>query len=271
MSTEKKQKKKKKKSNLALNLAIVICLIVMAVAIYKLVTIQLTYKAGRDEYQSLQQYTVQTEKTEEASEESGSSSAEPAETAAKAPISVDFTALQAINPDIVGWLYIGALDISYPIVQGEDNDYYLHRTFEGQSNFSGSIFMECKNNGDFLDPNTILYGHNMKDQSMFGRLKFLNEREGYLDDPVFWVLTPEQDYKYQIFSLQYTMSNSEVYTLFSGAGQEVLDYLNARKAESSKTLPEVELTEHSRVVTLSTCASSTGEQRFVVQGVCVNV
>ncbi len=64
-------------------------------------------------------------------------------------------------------------------MQGSDNDYYLHRTFEGKNNFSGSIFVEYRNSGDFTDSNTIVYGHNMKNQSMFGKLKLLQEQGLY--------------------------------------------------------------------------------------------
>ncbi len=92
---------------------------------------------------------------------------------------IDFTQLLSVNSDIVGWLRIRALDISYPVVQGKDNDYYLHRTFEKTDNFAGCLFVNSYNMGDFTDQNTIIYGHNMKNGSMFGKLKnFVNDFNG---------------------------------------------------------------------------------------------
>lgn len=98
-----------------------------------------------------------------------------------------------------GWLYIEALDISYPVVQGPDNDTYLHTTYEGTSNFAGSIFLDYQNQDDFSDGNTIVYGHNMKNLSMFGKLKQMKEQEKYRDSVYFWMLTPESNDVYQIF------------------------------------------------------------------------
>ena len=83
---------------------------------------------------------------------------------------VDFDGLQAINEDIIAWLRVGALDLSYPVTQAEDNDYYLHRTFRREDNFAGCIFLDYLNEPDFSDQNSIIYGHNMKNGSMFGTL-----------------------------------------------------------------------------------------------------
>ncbi|MFR3321064.1 MAG: sortase domain-bontaining protein [Lachnospiraceae bacterium] len=85
-----------------------------------------------------------------------------------------------MNSDIVGWLRIRALDISYPVVQGKDNDYYLHRTFEKTDNFAGCLFVNSYNMGDFTDQNTIIYGHNMKNGSMFGKLSRILTIRRYL-------------------------------------------------------------------------------------------
>mgnify|MGYP002465836722 CR=1 FL=1 len=85
-------------------------------------------------------------------------------------LQIDFAELIRTNPDFRGWLYFPALDISYPVVQGKDNAYYLHHLFSGESNINGSIFVDCHNQPDFTDQNTIVYGHNMKNGSMFGTL-----------------------------------------------------------------------------------------------------
>lgn len=97
-------------------------------------------------------------------------------------------------------LYIGALDLSYPVVQGEDNQYYLHHTYEKTENFAGTLFADKKNAPDFSDPNTIIYGHNMKNGTMFGSLKKFKDQAVYNAEPYIWLLTPDVNYQYEIFS-----------------------------------------------------------------------
>lgn len=84
---------------------------------------------------------------------------------------IDFDGLRAINGDIVAWIQIPGIGMDYPVVQGKDNDHYLHYTFDGKANKAGSIFLDYRNQADFTDSKVILYGHNMKDGSMFSNLK----------------------------------------------------------------------------------------------------
>ncbi len=256
-----KSGKEKKKVSKILLIIFILCIIVAAYAGYNLISIGLNYKEAQDEYAELQLYTTQSEV-----EITVESEEEEVETVT-VPIEVDFEALWAVNTDIVGWIYIGAENISYPIVLGEDNNQYLHTTVEGTANYSGSIFMEYQNSGDFLDSNTIIYGHNMKDQSMFGKLKLLYSHEDYLQDDTFWVITPQGANRYKMFSMQYTTYNSDVYTLFSGASELVADYIALRISESLVDFDLKSYNADSKVVTLSTCSSSSGSGRFVVQGI----
>ncbi len=134
------------------------------------------------------------------------------------PISVDFEKLCARNPDIIGWICVDAFGdvISYPIAHAKDNDYYLHRDIDGSYLFAGTIFADYRNGKTFGDPNTILYGHNMKDRSMFGNLRFLKEQERLDKDPYFWILTPQGNYCYRIFAVFDTPVDGDVYTFFDG-------------------------------------------------------
>ena len=114
---------------------------------------------------------------------------------------INFKELNAINEDIIGWIRIGALDLSYPVAQAADNDYYLHRTFERVDNFAGCLFLNCENTRYFTDQNSIIYGHNMKNGSMFGTLKEFEKQETYDKNPYFWIFTPEFIYQYPDFFL----------------------------------------------------------------------
>ena len=193
------------------------------------------------------------------------------------PLTIDFAALSAVNADIVGWLYLESCDINYPIVQGADNEYYLYRTFEKQSNSCGSIFMDNRNLPDFYDYNTFLYGHNMKNGSMFGKLKDLYREEGLCDkDPYFYIyLADGEVLKYRIFSYYITTDVSDSYNFIKDdAGYDA--YVKTAKSRSSykSTLNSDEYEEalqnRCTLVTLSTCSGPTnGNQRFLVHGVCV--
>ena len=279
--------KKKKKGgivNSLLTLGIIVCLGVFAYSAFRLFTIYQDYKVGEDEYAKLQgQYTTREVKVPKTpvSESVDGESPNPTEEVASAeavsgenaaeylPLDVDFQALQAINPDVVGWLEVEALDISYPIVQGKDNAEYLHKTFEKQDNFAGSIFMDYANSADFSDCHTIIYGHNMKNQSMFGKLKLIKENEKYKASRYFWILTPEGKYRYEIFSAHVTPADGDTYTLFSGPDQQFLDYVDKMASESQIPKTEIPFTLDDKVVTLTTCTSNE-TQRFVVQGVRVS-
>ena len=177
---------------------------------------------------------------------------------------IDFDQLKAVNEDIVGWLRIRALDISYPLVQGEDNDYYLHRTFERTDNFAGCLFMNCDNEADFTDQNTIIYGHNMKNGSMFGKLKNYNDPEVFNNTASTGIYTPDLIYQYRIFSAAVVNKVGLTYQV-TFTEDEFNQFVNQAFANSVVDNTDVEVTREDRVVTLSTCTGD-DSTRFVVMG-----
>ena len=232
-------------------------------SIYQLASTLLEYKQAEDEYKQLEESVVLSKQPEAEHEETAESAPEDT-----GPV-IDFEALKKINEDVVGWLVVEALDISYPIMQSEDNEYYLHRTTEETYNFSGSIFLDCENQSDFSDCNSILYGHNMKDGSMFGTLKKFRESEVYEKSLYFWICTPEKNYKYQIFAAYETGAESDTYTMFQQRGQEFVSYLETMAGRSEIPTGEFSFDGSERAVILSTCTGNDAT-RFVVQGVCLN-
>ena len=112
-------------------------------------------------------------------------------------IEVDWEALQKKNEDLIAWILIPSVEISYPVLQGDDNEYYLHRDFNREYLYAGSIFMDKDNSPSFINYNTILYGHNMRDGSMFAGLKDFLDVGAYQLCRYFWVLTPEADLLYE--------------------------------------------------------------------------
>lgn len=177
---------------------------------------------------------------------------------------IQFDELNAINEEIIGWIRIGALDISYPVAQAEDNDYYLHRTFERVDNFAGCIFLNCDNTRYFTDQNSIIYGHNMKNGSMFGSLSKFEEQETYDKCPYFWIFTPEFLYQYRIFSCSVVSKIGDPYrTRFTT--EEFQNFIDTCVANSMVQADGVEVTTDDRIVTLSTCTGD-DSTRLILQG-----
>lgn len=178
---------------------------------------------------------------------------------------VDFEELKKINPEIIGWLYVEAIDtINYPIVQTEDNAYYLNHTFKKTDNIAGSIFLDCDTKPNFTETNSVIYGHNMKNGSMFGKLNQFYDEETYEKSKYFWIYTEDLYYKYEIFSCTEVGAISESYQKQFETKWDFEDYLK-RMQENSIIKTNTELTSADKIVTLSTCTASS-DVRFVVQG-----
>ena len=177
---------------------------------------------------------------------------------------VNFAELNAVNPDVIGWLRIGAISVSYPVAQAADNDYYLHRTFKKVDNFAGCIFENCMNSPHFTDQNTIIYGHNMKNGSMFGKLKEFAKQETYDKNPYFWIFTPQFIYQYRIFSTAVVGKIGDPYiTRFSQ--EDFLKFVEKSVATSEVRCDTFTPDPSDRIVTLSTCTGNDSTRR-ILQG-----
>ena len=182
-----------------------------------------------------------------------------------APITVDFEALRAVNADVAGWIYCEGTAINYPLLQGPDNDYYLHRSYDGSRNAAGSIFVEELNRPVFADANTILYGHNMRDGSMFAALQSWADQSFYEAHPVLWLLTPERDYRVELLAGYTTSADSETYSIFAEPGPELDAYLTAALGRSDFRAA-VSPAPGARWVLLSTCTYLFESARYVLHG-----
>ncbi len=177
---------------------------------------------------------------------------------------LDIAALQEVNPEVLGWIFIPESKIDYPILQGEDNEYYLTHTWQKQYNSVGSIFLECQNPSDFTNFNTILYGHNMADGSMFSDVsRYLNQ--WYFDQhPYIYIVLPDQILRYEIFAAYKAPTDSPVYGLSYNqreTRQKLLDHAGENSAVESSIAPEIT----DRILTLSTCTGYGYSSRWVVQ------
>ena len=250
-------------ANLITILILVVAIGVCAYAGWNLYKIFSEYKAGSDEYAKISDMVV-TEKQAEVKDETWVDK-ETKKKVWTAPLEIDYDKLSEINPDFVGWLYVEALpDISYPIVHYKDNDYYLHRTFEKTDNFAGCLFVNSYNMGDFTDQNTIIYGHNMKNGSMFGKLKNFSDPEVFKKSRYFWIFTPDFIYQYRIFSASVVDKTGLTYQI-SFTDDEFDQFISRAYSNSVVDNQGVTVTKEDRIVTLSTCTGD-DSTRFVVMG-----
>lgn len=249
------RRKKKGGSNIVSNIILVIAIVVFAVSAYKLYGIFSEYNKGDKEYQKIQDLVINTEKKDDTKEET---------------FSVDFEKLLEMNSDVVGWIrFDEPSEINYPVVQGRDNEEYLKRTFEANTNKLGTLFVDVNNPGDFSGRNTFIYGHNMKNGSMFAQLLKYKDDSFYKEHPYFYIYTPDGKVRtYEIFSAGVVKDTSDSYIMDyadDAAFQTYIDYIKQQSAYSTSA----EVTTASKIVSLSTCTNVRDDERFLVHGVMI--
>ncbi len=184
---------------------------------------------------------------------------------------LDIEALQATNEDVIGWIVIPDSEIDYPLLQGEDNEYYLNAAWDGTHNIAGSIFMECRNNTNFSDFNTIIYGHNMRNGSMFASLKDYSEQEYYEKHPEIYIVDENGVKRYEVVSAYYADVTWDTYRLVFNdevTKQKLLEFSTAQSEIETELTPNVK----DRILTLSTCTGHGDyNYRWVVQAVLTGV
>ncbi len=203
---------------------------------------------------------------EMANAEDGTSSATNAEDTWWKDASVDVAGLSAEYPDVVGWIYFENEDISYPIMYSGDNSKYLGTAYTGQKAKAGAIFIDGESTPDFSDPHSLIYGHNMRDLSMFGRLKFYKTDASYYDEhQYFQVFTKDGVYRYQIFAYEEVPDSHDVFWVY-GQEPEGMDTLLKEIEQGSYRKTGVNPTEGDHIITLATCTSKE-DRRLIVSAV----
>lgn len=199
--------------------------------------------------------------TPDESEESVSTNLEAADPSA---LKVDFSILISYYPDIVGYIYGANTGIQYPIVQSDNNDFYLNHDLDGNINNNGSIYMDFQCSSDFSAQNTIIYGHNLKSGLMFTHLTNYKNQSYYDEHPYFYIYTPIQNYKLNLFAGFVCANNDEVYG--STLSQSQLESMAAKSTFKSNID-----TPTGNVVTLSTQSYDFDDARYVVVGELVPI
>lgn len=180
---------------------------------------------------------------------------------------VDWKALRKVNPDVQGWLYQKGTVINYPVVQGTDNDIYLHTRFDKQWSGGGTLFVDCRMEKDFKGFNSIIYGHHMKDGSMFRSIRGYTKEDGYYDKhKTLELATPHGNYHLVVFSAFITKATDEDTYKMTYDEAEKQAYIDRawERSELPITRDSVDVTKNDRLVTLSTCAYDYEEARYIV-------
>lgn len=280
-----------KKTNKAALVGLVVFLILALVASVIFVVQKVNQKQAEEQYEELAENTVVTEEsTEVPAEETDVAEntevleevevVDPLEALREKGIpipekEVDFADLQKnTNADIYAWIYIPDSKIDYPIVQHPtDNYYYLNYNLDGTKGYPGCIYTEDYNTKDFTDPNTVIYGHNMKNGTMFAGLHNYEDIQYFDENPYVYIYTPDELLVYEIFAAyeyddrhilyNFDFSNETIY-------QNYLDEISNIRTMNCNIREGVEVTTDDKIITLSTCIATKPDNRYLVQGVLLN-
>ncbi|MGC4018619.1 MAG: class B sortase [Muricomes sp.] len=253
MSKKKNKKKNGPLGDILSTVVLIAAVCVLVFSVYQLIMILVPYYTGGKEYNKVKELAIK-------SDDNGEDG-----------FQIDFDALMKENPDTVGWLkFDEPAVINYPIVKSADNEEYLTKTFSANDNKLGAIFMDMRNNPEFVDRNTFIYGHNLKvGGEMFSQLNAYADESFYKQHPYFYIYTPKgKKLTYQVFSAGVVGDRAENYNISYATEQEYEEYLKMCKA-SSNYQTDAAVDVRSKIVSLSTCTNVREEDRFLVQGVLI--
>ncbi|MGI6212414.1 MAG: class B sortase [Anaerovoracaceae bacterium] len=236
----KKDQKKKKRTGILYRIVMLILIIIIAFCLYKIIPTLYGYYQGTHTYHEIEKIAG-TDKDE---------------------IGINWQKLHRKYKNVKAWIYSKDTVINYPVVQGDDNSYYLTHLVNGEYNVKGSIFIDYRNKRPFKDFMTIIYGHHMHDGSMFCSLKNYREKDYYKKHKTMRLYTPDAKYQLQIFGVV-TIPSTDKHYKFSFTESEKGDYL--RWIERNTELDtEVPVSTDDKIVMLSTCTYEFDEARLVV-------
>lgn len=248
----------------------IICILLAllaAVSIFMIVRHYSEEKKAADSYSDMLGFVI-TDNTEETqptepceAEETEATTEPPTEPdEEEQTISIDFEQLTAKYPDVVGWLYCEGTPINYPVMQSDDNDYYLRRLPDGTYNTAGSLFADYRC-GDIGETNNyIIYGHNMKNGTMFSSLTKYKSQSYYNEHPVLYLFTPEAEYRIELIAGFVSKPTGDVYNT-EQIYEQMIEYGSLSTFESL-----IKPCVGDRYITLSTCSYEYENARYVVIG-----
>lgn len=235
------------------------CLLVMAACIFLGIFIKSAYDhmKGREEYDTLRD---SVSVTEDADEGRTDTVAEKKEETKPKNLVVNWDDLLAKNSDYVGWLEMAG-NISYPVVKSTNNSFYLSKGFSKEYNVNGSIFMHCDCQADWSSRNTVLYGHNMFDGSMFGGIEKFRNGDYLRANDTIYIHVKGGKRVYKVFDCIFTEDTTEPYNVSTLTDEETGAFIQAMKRMSSVWVEENMPSQEDNILTLSTCVGRVGTTR----------
>lgn len=187
---------------------------------------------------------------------------------------VNFTELWKVNPDMYAWIKIPNTNVDYPVLQTSGDDgFYLEHNYKKEYEFAGSIYTEKLNKKDFSDPNTVLYGHNMLNGTMFRTLHNFRDPDFFAANPYIYILLPDRTLTYEIFSA-YEYDDRHILYSFDFSDEDVYAEYLAYATNPTESMMcnrrEIEVTTDDKIITLSTCLGNIDTSRYLVQGVLIS-
>lgn len=231
-------------------IASVVCLAVFVVSAIKIVTYFVEQKESKDLYSNMATQAVTVTDTDSQTE------------SVNQELEINFDSLVGEYKDITGWIYSPNTKINYPVVKSKDNNEYLKMMPNGKYNPAGSIFADCRNGNLGDERNYIIYGHNMKNDTMFGSLSEYKKQSFYDAHPVIYYITPEKKYTLKIFAGFVTSASSDCY-IIDHTEESLAEYMANIKQKSTFKSDCVYNQGHN-IVTLSTCSSDYDDARYVL-------
>ncbi len=239
----------KKKLSIGLDIAIVLSAALFLTSGYLLLRDLFAYKEGSDDYSGVYDNTV----------------TQPDETDPWQYLHIDVGELAQINSDFVCWLDIPDTDISYPVVQGSDNSYYLQVTFTDSWNDAGTLFIDYRQSADIAAPgHNIIYGHKMLNGSMFGTLNKYKDSEYWQAHKYIYLYNADGVYIFEIFSTHTVSVDDVTYTLDLSTPQQILAFGDSMRAAADYSTDYI-FNGSESIITLSTCVANNDNLRYVVQ------
>lgn len=231
-----------------------------------------------DETQASQSSDAELQQTEPATVEKVTDASQDSETVTESAepeeeIPIDFEELWETNPDVYAWIVIPGTDINYPILQHPtDDSYYLNHNLDGSTGRPACIYTESLNSKDFTDNNTVIYGHNMRNGTMFAQLHKFEDKDFFDENREIIIYLPDKVLHYKIFAVHNYDDRHLLYSFDFSDKAVYKDYLESIFSIDDKNAnidTEMTVTENDKIITLATCVYKKPSLRFHVQAVLV--
>ena len=223
------------------NILLIICIFIFCISAWKLYGYYRSYKKAKDTYSKIAKENVKISKNER---------------------KIDFKKLKSQNQDIAGWIYIRGTTIDYPIVQGKDNEEYLHQDFNKKKSSSGTIFLDNNCKKDFTSDNNIIYGHHMKNGTMFAQLLKFREKSFLKKHNEIMIFTPDRTIHLKVISAYAQKAQNKIPVTFANDKQKKA-YIKKIESMSEQTIKTFRIND-SHIYTFVTCSYEWEDNRTYV-------